>query len=347
MKISVIVPIYNVEKYLRRCVDSILNQTYTDFECILIDDGSTDGCCKICDEYKQIDDRIQVIHKKNGGVSSARNEGMRVATGEYIYFIDADDFVENCLFETVVHELEQYKWDIIGFNWQFVNEKGDVTQRTKFPCEIYTIDSVQAYLSFVCNYMKDKTGWSPCTKFFKRELLVQSSVTFYPREEIFAEDLYFYICFLLYVRNIKIIDNVLYNYTEWEGSCTISNRETRINEFLKLNIELFKYYKEHGYDYLNKNYSYIFYRIMDNRYSQASKDDIIAALPNIENKKIFRWFTLKSLLHTKKAVTVLKNVNYNAMVYEQITYLIYSGNNILYKLAQSVYRIILHIFFNK
>ena len=94
MEISIIVPIYNVEEYLCKCLDSIVNQTYTDYELILIDDGSTDDSGKIADEYSSKDDRITVIHKKNSGVSDARNRGLENASGKYICFIDADDWIE-------------------------------------------------------------------------------------------------------------------------------------------------------------------------------------------------------------------------------------------------------------
>ncbi|WP_175629937.1 glycosyltransferase family 2 protein [Bacteroides acidifaciens] len=91
--ISVIVPIYKVEKYLRRCVDSILSQTYKDLEVILVDDGSPDRCGEICDEYKKCDSRVRVVHKQNGGLSDARNAGLQIATGEYVAFVDSDDWV--------------------------------------------------------------------------------------------------------------------------------------------------------------------------------------------------------------------------------------------------------------
>ena len=92
--ISVIVPIYNVEKYLNRCIESIVNQTYKTLEIILVDDGSPDNCPQICDEWKEKDNRIKVIHKKNGGLSDARNAGLDIAQGEYIAFVDGDDFLE-------------------------------------------------------------------------------------------------------------------------------------------------------------------------------------------------------------------------------------------------------------
>ena len=101
--ISVIVPIYKVEKYLNKCVDSIINQTYKNLEIILVDDGSPDSCPDICDKYEKKDNRVKVIHKKNGGLSDARNAGLDIANGEYISFIDSDDeieasFVEKCCY---------------------------------------------------------------------------------------------------------------------------------------------------------------------------------------------------------------------------------------------------------
>lgn len=96
--VSVIVPVYKVENVLHYCIDSILNQTYKDFELIIVDDGSPDRCPKMCDDYAKKDSRIKVVHKKNGGLSDARNAGMAVATGEYISFIDSDDYVSDDFF---------------------------------------------------------------------------------------------------------------------------------------------------------------------------------------------------------------------------------------------------------
>ena len=110
--ISVIVPIYNVEKYLARCVDSIVNQTYKNLEIILVDDGSPDRCPQMCDDYADKDSRNKVIHKKNGGLSDARNAGMAVATGEYISFIDSDDWIETSMFELLLNNIFQYDCEI-------------------------------------------------------------------------------------------------------------------------------------------------------------------------------------------------------------------------------------------
>ncbi len=107
--ISVIVPVYNVEAYLSRCVDSILAQTYKNLEIILVDDGSTDNCGKICDEYAERDPHIRVIHKTNGGLSSARNAGIDVAAGEYLGFVDSDDWISAEMYETLLGLIEKYK----------------------------------------------------------------------------------------------------------------------------------------------------------------------------------------------------------------------------------------------
>ena len=100
--VSVIIPVYNVEKYMRRCIDSIINQTYTNLEIILVDDGASDRSGKICDEYAQMDHRIKVLHKENGGLASARNAGIQIATGEYISYVDSDDWVETEFIEVLL-----------------------------------------------------------------------------------------------------------------------------------------------------------------------------------------------------------------------------------------------------
>lgn len=117
-KLSIVVPIYNVEPYLRRCIDSILAQTYTDFEAILIDDGSPDRCGEIIDEYAQKDSRIVPIHQENRGVSAARNAGLRAARGEYIGFVDPDDWIEANMYELLIGQMEAGKSDIVSCAWR-------------------------------------------------------------------------------------------------------------------------------------------------------------------------------------------------------------------------------------
>lgn len=113
---SIIIPVYKVEKYLTKCFESVKNQTYTDFEVILIDDGSPDNCPAICDSFVEIDSRCKVIHQLNQGLSGARNTGLKAATGRYVYFLDSDDTIESNLLENVVQMFETYEVDIVGFD---------------------------------------------------------------------------------------------------------------------------------------------------------------------------------------------------------------------------------------
>ena len=107
-KVSIVVPIYNVEKYLDRCIQSLLAQTLKEIEIILVDDGSDDGCAQICDQYAERDSRIKVVHKKNGGLDSARKAGIAIASGKYVGYVDGDDWIEPFMYERMVELAEKY-----------------------------------------------------------------------------------------------------------------------------------------------------------------------------------------------------------------------------------------------
>lgn len=114
--ISIILPVYNTEKYLERCINSIVNQSYNDLEIIIIDDGSTDGSARICDEWREKDSRIKVIHKQNEGVSVARNTGLEISKGDFIFFIDSDDYINNnYLLEKLMSVQKRYQCDIVKY----------------------------------------------------------------------------------------------------------------------------------------------------------------------------------------------------------------------------------------
>ena len=157
MKISVIIPVYNVEKYLKRCLDSVINQTYKNLEIILIDDGSTDKSGNICDEYAAKDKRIIVIHKENGGLSDARNKGLDICTGDYISFIDSDDWIENGFYEYVVNNVKDNDLLIFdyyitnGKNSKWIKYKNTEVELSKEKC---LIELAKAKLqSYTCNNM--------------------------------------------------------------------------------------------------------------------------------------------------------------------------------------------------
>lgn len=165
-KISVVIPIYKVEKYLKKCIDSIINQTYSNLEIILVDDGSPDKCPQICDEYSQKDSRIKVIHKKNGGLSDARNYGIKVSTGRWITFIDSDDYVSNDYIEYLYKLLKENKSDIsIVLPYEFSNyEKINIKNEREI---INVYDSRQGLIIMLYQKKFDTSAWG---KLYKKEL---------------------------------------------------------------------------------------------------------------------------------------------------------------------------------
>ena len=152
-KISIIVPVYNVEKYLEKCIDSILNQTFKDFELILVDDGSTDNSGNICDEYRKKDRRIKVIHKSNGGLSSARNAGLDIALGKFIAFVDSDDYIHHQMYEIMYSFIKNENADLCICNYEIVDDyynikKNNIEIQSNMDIEVYnSIESLEKIYS--------------------------------------------------------------------------------------------------------------------------------------------------------------------------------------------------------
>ena len=203
-KISVIVPVYNTEKYLRRCVDSILAQTFTDFELLLIDDGSSDSSGAICDEYAQKDPRVRVFHKENGGVSSARNLGLDNARGEWITFVDSDDWIE-------IHSLsilgENNDVDLIIASMKFEQSGtcGNFPKIGKLEHE-----ELDHYLSINMDHFSICSPWS---KFFRNNIIKENEIRF-NNNLCFGEDSLFVKTYLLNVASIRCIDTLCYHYQD-------------------------------------------------------------------------------------------------------------------------------------
>lgn len=232
MKISIVVPIYNVEKYLKKCVDSLISQTYKDIEIILVDDGSPDNCKKICDEYKIQDERIKVIHKKNGGLSDARNKGTEVATGEYILYVDADDFVEKTACEELAKIINKFNPDIICFNCNKINDKGENMIQNS---SIYRYDNTKKtkVLTFeeamIDNLYRKSIRYEAWSKIYKREIVIKEK---FP-EGMLAEDFATFYKFLRKAKKIIYYDRCLYNYVVREGSIMSEKK-------VKLYVDIYK-----------------------------------------------------------------------------------------------------------
>ncbi len=247
--ISVIVPVYNVEKYLKKCVESILHQTYTDFELLLIDDGSPDGCPQICDEYAARDPRVRVIHKPNGGLISARNEGIRAARGSYVCILDGDDWpLENMLqfiYDTVSQSPEPLDMVLFAAHTVYADHMEETINdapegyydRKRLEKEIFPYLLTDTRNGLQGGIIQAHT-WD---KAFKRELLAEH----YTREErirVFTDVPMTYEC-LLYCRHVYICNKPLYMYNKTnEDSIRAKSRE---NLLTKSFFYLVSYMRDH------------------------------------------------------------------------------------------------------
>ncbi|PRR76504.1 glycosyltransferase [Clostridium thermopalmarium] len=214
-KISIIVPIYNVEKYINKCIDSILAQTFTDFELILVDDGSPDNCGKICDDYAKKDSRIKVIHKKNGGLSSARNAGLDIARGEYIGFIDSDDYIHEEFYETLMNLIIKYDADIAQCEFLRVYEEENTNvQNIRFHSNktIITLNNIEALNNLYNeNSVNAVVVWN---KLYKKELFNEIR---FPKEKI-HEDEYTTYQLLFNAKRIVLTSEQMYYYLQRTNS---------------------------------------------------------------------------------------------------------------------------------
>ena len=166
--ISVIVPIYKVEAYLDRCVSSIVGQTYKNLEVVLVDDGSPDNCPSMCDAWAAKDMRIKVIHKENGGLSDARNAGLAIATGDYISFVDSDDWIDESMLQTMVDVLQTEKADIVECGVSYIDESGTVLRVRSCHDELQLFDKYGALRALVRESEVFQTVWN---KLYRKELL--------------------------------------------------------------------------------------------------------------------------------------------------------------------------------
>lgn len=198
-KISVIVPVYKAEKYLHRCVDSILAQTFTDFEVLLIDDGSPDRSGEICDEYAQKDARVRVFHKKNGGVSSARNWGLDNAQGEWIAFVDSDDWVENHMLYSLIKD----KLDADVIICDFYRHTLDETIIKHLKTD--ETDTIKRLRYWIQSYT------TACCMLIKKELCIRHNIVF-PTKIRFREDFYFTTQIMYFAQYVHKINQPLYHY---------------------------------------------------------------------------------------------------------------------------------------
>ena len=254
--ISVIIPVYKVEKYLEKCVDSVINQTYDNLEIILVDDGSPDNCPKMCDEYAKKDKRIKVIHKENGGVGSARNKGIEKSTGDYITFVDSDDWIEKEFIHEMLDIANKYKVDYVTCGYYRVYEsKKEIINGN---LEEIVIDSKE----YVNKLLNVQNGYG----FVHMKLIKKTKISNLRFEEklVVGEDALFNIELCKHINKAVILNKSLYNYFFNSNSVVRKYDEKYVDKYLN-SMKYMSEYIEKNYNNIEtiiNLYNYIVYHVM-------------------------------------------------------------------------------------
>lgn len=313
VEISIIVPVYNVEEYLEGCIESILNQTFKDFELILVNDGSTDKSSEICNKYKEIDSRIKVIHKDNGGLSSARNAGLNIARGKYIGFVDSDDTIHPRMYEILYDLIKKYKADMsfcrFKRTYEIINEGH---QETKV-MEVIEMNNIEAI-----NSLYDKEiGVNlviACNKLYNRKVFndISYEVGRIHEDEFIAHRI-LYKC-----KKIAYTNNELYYYLQREGSIMSQiSYKRKVDSLLSISDRM-RFCKEIGLidicNYISRMYEYNFFTL----YKEICK--------NINSETELLNEIRKDFIYSLNTLLRLKNYS----VKEKINWIIFAINPGIY-----------------
>lgn len=299
--ISIIIPVYNVEQYLRECLDSIIKQTYKNLEIILVDDGSLDKSGEICDEYKLRDDRIIVIHKENGGLSDARNTGMEIAQGKYIQFIDSDDYIDEDMIETLYHLITENSADIsMCSNYILVGEKATSNSSGKK----YIYNRIDALKEILLDEKIRSYAWN---KLMKKDILKDIK---FPKGKVFEDILTIP---KIFEKSSKIVyfDVPKYYYRQREGS--ILNKQTNalrlayiqaateINKFIEEKEPSLKNYCAYNIAHITiKTYNDIGFFNMYELLNETIVNDLYEQTKEIFEKEEYEELIVKNSTKVKK-----------------------------------------------
>lgn len=325
--VSVVVPIYNVERYLDACIESVMGQTYLNLEVILVDDGATDSCPEKCDAWAARDGRIKVVHKQNQGLGMARNSGLEAASGKYVCFFDSDDYVDANAIECLVSHAERTGADVVMSGIRRVFDDGTVLNEY-VPCcpkESYEGREVQSeFLPFLVA-LDPRTGedWglmaSACCSFYRLAALEKCGFRFASERDIISEDVYSILGLFGYIQKATFIPRIFYNYRVNQTSLTHTfnpQRLSRIAHFYRVSRELA--YKR-GYDdevmkrlavpYLN----FVIAALKQLAVADVTRSEKLVQVAEVSRSKEFRsaYSTLKGARLGLKKKFVLKAVAWN------------------------------------
>ena len=300
IKVSVIIPVYNVEKYLRQCLESVIKQTFKDFECICVNDCSTDSSCKILEEYAKKDDRFVIINiSKNQGQGNARNEAIKIAKGKYISFVDSDDWVTKNYIEVLYNAIEKYECDVVSSCFYLF----DNIKQKQIPYKFYKLcyensfDNIDQKQKLLTN----KLIWSTWAKIYNTNFIKNNNIYFKMNK---MEDNLFIFEIIVACNNIKFIECYSYFYRIGRTNSTMANKTTRFYSCIELlkNIKKFLVSKNIYEIYENAFYAQV--------YLVLATEIEVTKLPVTEIKNI--------LLKLKYELNL--NLSFNVHIFDRLTY---------------------------
>ncbi len=318
--ISVVVPIYNVEKYLSRCIDSIINQTYTNLEIVLVDDGSTDNCGNICDEYSKNDNRIKVIHKENGGLSDARNAGLSAIIGSYVTFIDSDDTIEKDYIKTLYELIKKYKTMMSIASYSLVN--GNNITNKGLGYEETLLDTKTCLSRMLMEY---GFNVSSCAKMYSTDLFENIE---FPKGRLYEDNGTTY-RLIMKCEKIAYSNKSIYNYIIRKNSITAARFTLKKMDYIYMTDmecnEIIKHYPD-LIDVCESRMAVARFSVLRQMLNEKLKNDEL-----VEENRIIEYLKVnyKKLMHNKstskktKMSLVLLMINKNVLriganIYEKI-----------------------------
>ena len=299
--VSIVVPIYNVEKYLDRCVKSIVSQTYKNLEIILVDDGSTDSSCDMCDDWATKDSRIKVVHKKNAGLGMARNTGIENATGDYICFFDSDDFVETDLVEKCLEEATLQNADVVLFGRKDIYDDGRIDERKNAGKKIIFNESeiksnlLPGLFTYDMGY-----GVSAWSKIFKLKTIKDFGLSFKSEREVISEDAYFALEFFSKISTAVVLPYNFYFYYKRGNSLSRNynpQRQKKNDIFLQKSLDYIK--KENLPSEVENHLKARYHTLSLVCMKQIVSSDLSKKEKKAEFKKIFKNEVLRSTLDSE------------------------------------------------
>lgn len=314
-KVSIIVPVYNTEKYLRKCLDSLIHQTLKDIEIIIVNDGSSDNSQGIINEYAKKDIRVKAYFKENGGQGSARNLGLEKATGEYIGYVDSDDFVELNMYEDMYNKAIEDRSYIVKVGYYITAETGDIVKE-----QIFAVDTKPTNICQTPEILFDNTAVT--NKLFKASLLKNNNIQF--RVKKWYEDFDFVIKTICFASNISVIEKPYYYYLQRTGSTMNNSNISRNLEILEAMDEIIDFCKKQGiYDKLAEQLEFLAVqhiylptnvRIIRANASWKEKKKVIDKINKYmdEHFKNYKNNKYNSIILTKKKQNILKMIKLKA-----------------------------------